>query len=95
VQISFTHVLGDAPGFSMPQRILNNYQIIESAVDAFYSYTAGGFVHTILRSGLFYDYVVEGVRFVDWVSDLIDEKEVRDIRCVKEARGCELAPNSN
>jgi len=96
VQISFTHVLGDQPGsFTLAQRILNNYQVIESHVDNFYSYTAGGTVHTILRSPLFYQYQVEGVRFVDWVSDLINENVIDDISCVRETLGCELAPNEN
>lgn len=96
VQISFTHVLGDQPGsFTLAQRILNNYQVIESQVDKFYSYTAGGTVHTILRSPLFYQYEVEGVRFVEWVSDLVNKRAIDDISCVREILGCELAPNEN
>lgn len=95
-QVMFTQVIGDPPGsFSMPQRIFNNYLEIESAVDEFFSYTAGGEVHTILRSNIFYEYEVEGVRFVDWVSDLVNGKKIRDISCVNEAKGCYLAPGSS
>lgn len=93
VQISFTHVIGDAPGsFSLPLRILTNYQQIEGATEAFSSYTAGGTVHTILRSDLFYEYEVEDTRFVNWVQDLIDGKPVQDISCVDDAAGCNEAP---
>ncbi|PCJ26628.1 MAG: hypothetical protein COA96_04730 [SAR86 cluster bacterium] len=92
-QKMFTQVIGDAPGsFSLPQRILTNYQEIESSVDDFYSYTAGGEFHTILRDKIFYRYEVEGVRFVDWVTSLVNGEQVRDISCVKEATGCNDAP---
>jgi len=93
VQISFTHVIGDAPGsFSLPLRILTNYQEIEGATDEFFSYTAGGDVHTILRSNLFYEYEVEDTRFVEWVQDLVDGKQVQDISCVDDEAGCDEAP---
>ena len=93
VQKSFTHVIGDAPGsFSLPMRILTNYQEIEGATDEFFSYTAGGPVHTILRSNIFYEYEVEDTHFVDWVQDLVDGKRVPDISCVDDAAGCDIAP---
>ena len=93
VQKSFTHVIGDAPGsFSLPLRILTNYQEIEGATDELSSYTAGGDVHTILRSEIFYEYEVEDTRFVDWVQDLVDGKQVQDISCVDDAAGCGEAP---
>jgi len=93
VQKSFTYVIGDAPGsFSLPLRILSSYQEIEGATDEFFSYTAGGPVHTILRSEIFYDYEVEDTRFVDWVQDLIDGKVVEDISCVDDGAGCAEAP---
>tara|TARA_R110000824_G_scaffold288508_3_gene476704 strand:+ start:24677 stop:25810 length:1134 start_codon:yes stop_codon:yes gene_type:complete len=96
VQEMFTELLGDDPkDFDLTQRLLNNYQKIESEVDTFYSYTAGGQVHTILRSDNFYDYQVEGVRFVDWVKAIIEGREVKDISCVNEAEGCQQAPPSS
>jgi Pectinacetylesterase len=92
VQKDFTYVIGDAPGsFSLPLRILTNYQEIESATNEFYSYTAGGPVHTILRSDIFYEYEVEDTRFVDWVSDLTNGIPVQDISCVDDG-GCGVAP---
>ena len=92
-QISFTQVIGDPIGsYSLPQRIFTNYQEIESSVSEFFSYTAGGSVHTILRDPNFYLYQVEGVRFVDWVRDLSNGIEVDDVSCVDEAVACTLAP---
>jgi len=92
-QVNFTLLLGDPPeSFSLPERILHHYTEIESAVDTFYSYTAGGDVHTILRSPIFYTYTFEGVRFVDWVADLVAGKPVGDISCVDEPGGCAVAP---
>lgn len=95
-QVMFTQIMGDPPEtIDLPQRILTNYQQIESAVDDFYSYTAGGPVHMILQDSIFYDYKVEGVRFVDWLKDLADGNSVRDISCVDEAAGCDAAPVVN
>ena len=93
-QKMFTQLIGDAPGsFSLPQRVFNNYQEIESGVDEFYTYTAGGPLHMILVLQEFYQYEVEGVRFVDWVSDLVNGNAVRDVSCVNEVNGCLQAPN--
>lgn len=95
VQKNFSYMLGSAPGsFSLPQRIFNHYVEIESAVDEFYSYTAGGDTHTIMVSPIFYEYEVEGVRFVDWVTDLVNGVKVDDISCVNEPNGCALAPGA-
>ncbi len=93
VQKNFTYLIGDPPGsFSLPQRILNNYQKIESAVDDLFTYTAGGDTHTIMRSDYFYSYAVEDVRFVDWVARLIEGEQVADISCVNLSEGCASAP---
>ncbi len=93
VQIDFTLLLGDSPqSFTLPQRIFNNYLKIDSEVNGFYSYTAGGSVHTILRSPIFYAYKVDGVRFVDWVRDYIAGEPVGHISCVNLPEGCEPAP---
>ena len=89
VQIDFTGVLGEEPeSYDLSSRIFNHYTEIESAVDVFYSYTAGGDVHTILRSPLFYAFEVEGVRFVDWTAGLIAGEAVGDISCTDDVLGC-------
>lgn len=93
-QIQFSYLIGDTPGtFSLPQRIFNHYVEIESAVDEFHSYTAGGNVHTILTSPIFYTYAVRGVRFVDWFQALVDGQPLGDISCVDEPAGCAGSPN--
>lgn len=95
IQYNFSYLIGDAPGsFSLAQRILNHYVEIESAVDELFTYTAGGDVHTILASPIFYTYAVKGVRFVDWVNDLVNGREVPDISCVDEISGCATAPDA-
>ncbi|NKB32753.1 MAG: hypothetical protein GKR91_06610 [Pseudomonadales bacterium] len=93
VQYNFTYLIGDPQGsFTLPQRLLNNYLIIENNTDQFAHYTAGGNTHTIMGSPIFYQYEVEGVRYVDWVKDLINGHPVKDISCVNEAHGCTDAP---
>ena len=93
VQYNFSYLIGDPQGsFSLPQRILNNYLEIENNTDEFSHYTAGGSTHTIMGTPMFYQYSVEGVRYVDWVSDLINGNPVADISCVNEAAGCANAP---
>ena len=92
-QIMFTQVIGDPPdSYSLPMRMLTSFQEIESATGEFFSYTAGGPAHTILRDDIFYQYEVEDIRFVDWVQDLIDGKQVTDVSCVDDAAGCNAAP---
>ena len=93
VQVSFTTVIGDPPdSYSLPQRLLNNYLRIESEVDDLFTYTAGGDVHTILRSDLFYQYEVQDVPFAQWVHDLVNLDSVMDVSCVREIAGCMPAP---
>ena len=93
VQYDFNYLIGDAPGsFSLPVRVFNHYVEIESAVETFHHYTAGGDVHTILGSPLFYQYEVEQVRFSEWVRQLVTNGQVEDISCANEAQGCAVAP---
>jgi hypothetical protein len=95
-QVQFNLLIGDRLGsFSLPQRIFNHYVEIESAVDEFYHYTAGGNVHTILVSPIFYTYAVTGIRFVDWVQALVDGSPMGDISCVDEVDGCAGAPQGD
>lgn len=45
------------------------------------TFTAGGELHTILRSPEFYTYAVDGMRFVDWVTALATGETVTDMTC--------------
>ena len=55
-----------------------------------YTYTVGGDLHTILRRPEFYTYEVDGVRFVDWVSALVNGEDVSDVMCDV----CDVAPSA-
>lgn len=92
-QRQFTLLLGDAPGsFSIPQRILNNYVEIESAVDALSTFTNGGEQHVVVLGPEFYSYEVQGMRLRDWFAELAAGAGVPDLSCVDDARGCGMAP---
>ncbi|RMH75625.1 MAG: hypothetical protein D6683_11145 [Actinomyces sp.] len=54
---------------------------IEEAGVPLSSYIAPGTRHTILWRPEFYDLTVEGVPFVDWVTDLIDGERPTDVHC--------------
>jgi hypothetical protein len=45
------------------------------------SYIAPGSAHTILGSEAFYQLQVDGVRFVDWVTSLVDGETPSDVAC--------------
>ena len=57
-------------------------------MDEFHSYTVGGSVHINLTSSNPYSDEVEGVRLVDWISQLIYGVEVEDISCKYEVGSC-------
>lgn len=59
-----------------------NIADIEEVAGDIPTYTAGGDVHTILRDDRFYEYVVDDVPFVDWVTALAAGEEVEDVMCV-------------
>lgn len=80
VQYQFLMILG-LVDVSLPELIMANYDDIRAGVDAFYTYTAGGDVHTILRLPEFYQYEVGGVRFRDWVAALAAGETVEDVMC--------------
>ena len=44
-------------------------------------YVAPGTDHTIMGAGYFYDTEVEGVRFVDWLTDFIAGEPIDDVVC--------------
>lgn len=61
--------------------MLQNYADIEAEIDNFATYTAPGELHTILLRPEFYTYTVEGVPFVDWVTQLAHGEVVESITC--------------
>ncbi len=85
----FLAVLG-AGSMPLLERIQLNNADIAAAVPNFASYIAGGTLHTILRMPEFYTYAVEGVRVVDWVTNLANGEPVDSVACTD----CSKAPDA-
>ena len=47
------------------------------------SYVAPGTDHTILASDALYSLEVEGVAFLDWLTDYVNGEDVDDVACVE------------
>ena len=60
---------------------------LETNLDNFRSFTAGGTQHCVLPFDEFYTYQVDGVRVRDWVADLAAGEPIENIACT----GCETA----
>jgi hypothetical protein len=58
-----------------------NEAVIEAEGVEVASYVAPGSDHTILGRDTFYELEVEGVRFVDWVADLVRGETPPDVHC--------------
>lgn len=54
---------------------------IEAAGVDVASYVAPGTAHTVIADDTFYDLEVDGVRFLDWVSDLVSGETPPDVHC--------------
>ncbi len=93
VQIGFLMLLGLMQP-DLPTLLDANYTDILATDEDFVSYTAGGSVHTILRLPQFYEYEVEGVRFVDWLTAYINGETVETITCANEEAGCSVSPGA-
>lgn len=80
--------LGGTPTESLLPLLETNLEEISEAVPDFRYYVAGGTMHTILLRPEVYSYEVEGVRFVDWLTDLAAGDPVQNVMCLN----CEMAP---
>jgi hypothetical protein len=69
------------PAEDLLSRIDANETQIEDAGVNLLSYIAPGDEHTVLSDGPFYTERVNGQRFVDWVTRLIEGKPVDDVHC--------------
>jgi hypothetical protein len=81
VQNYFLSLVGvtDTP---LPELMQANHSDIRDAVPGnFFTYTAGGSMHTIIPRPEFYTYQVNGVRFRDWVAALAAGEEIEDVMC--------------
>lgn len=74
--------LGGTPTESLLPLLETNLDEISAAIPDFRYYVAGGSMHTILLRPEVYSYEVDGVRFVDWLTDLAAGEPVQNVMCV-------------
>jgi len=80
VQTTFSKLAG-LPSDNLVSLIDGNTAIIEQGGVDLHSYVAPGTSHTVLSRPGFYTETVEGVAFVDWVTDIIRRQPGRDVHC--------------
>jgi len=80
VQEFFAELSG-IPADQLDTLIDENERIIESRGVKLLTYLAPGTDHTVLSNDRFYAEEVEGVRLVDWVTDLVADEPVADVHC--------------
>ncbi|MET0881605.1 MAG: pectin acetylesterase-family hydrolase [Acidimicrobiales bacterium] len=80
-QQSFSDAAGFA-GDDLKTTIEDNEAQIEAAGVPVASYISPGTVHTILGDNAMYDLEVEGVPFIDWLTDFVAGDGVGDVVCV-------------
>ena len=88
-QLQFLALLG-VTGVSLLDLIQANYNEIRSEVPQFYTYTAGGSMHTILRFPEFYTYEVSDGRVRDWTARLAQGETVQNVLCTD----CSTSPDA-
>lgn len=77
IQVIFLRLLG-VPD-PLPAMIAGNLADIRAANPRFRSYTSPGDMHTILLRPEFYTLTVDSVGFRDWLANLLDGTEVKDV----------------
>jgi hypothetical protein len=80
VQTIFAKLAG-LPSDNLVSLIDGNTAIIEQGGVDLHSYVAPGTTHTVLSRPDFYTETVEGVPFVDWVTDLVKRQPGPDVHC--------------
>ena len=65
-------------------------QEIQGSAPNFHSYTAPGDIHGITNIDIFYTREVEGVKFRDWVNDMVNDQPWDDVMCTD----CETDPEA-
>lgn len=68
-------------GLDWANQMLTNLGRIQNSVDNFTSYTPGGSMHCILPRPEFYDYVLQGVAFTDWLEALLHGEQPDSVQC--------------
>ncbi|MFQ3568628.1 MAG: pectin acetylesterase-family hydrolase [Aggregatilineales bacterium] len=82
VQISFFGLQGGDRTTWEP-RVRASFERLQAEHANFRSYLGWGVSHTILPLDLFYTLQVEGVRFLDWFTGLLEGKDVPNVACAR------------
>ena len=77
IQVAFLGLLGVKE--PLPAMLAGNLADIRAANPRFRSYTSPGDMHTILLRPEFYTLTVDSVAFRDWLAQLLDGTEVKDV----------------
>jgi hypothetical protein len=80
-QVFYGEVVGVAAE-ELVQLIDRNEAQIEAEGIPLASYTAPGSEHTLLWRDLVYELEVEGVRLIDWITDLVSGRTPADVHCL-------------
>ena len=81
---------GDANEWS--QKMRANVSEIEASTPNFSSYVAPGFVHCIIPSPEFFSVESAGVKLVDWINDVVNDKPVESVSCEPNCGAPKPAP---
>jgi hypothetical protein len=82
VQTAFMQLTG-ADTSDVGATMIANEQAIEAVGVVQHSFTAPGDSHTLVLSDGFYEMEVDGVRLVDWVTDVVAGEDVPDVACTE------------
>jgi hypothetical protein len=80
-QVAFYSAVGGQPQ-NFERDFAANLDLIRAGASNFRAYTASGSAHCILPFASFYTQQTEGVRFRDWVDDLVNGQPVDNVHCV-------------
>mgnify|MGYP001039808188 FL=1 len=78
----FAALAGIADGTVLSQMDANEVLIEDTGVDLL-SFTSPGDDHTILSQSSVWEHEAEGVRLIDWITDLVEGDPVADVHCTE------------
>lgn len=80
-QITYYQAMGGGNGDDWTAQMLQRVAAVEQAVPNFTSYVAGGRRHCIIGSNDFYTLETDGVKVVDWFSDMVGGAQPVSVTC--------------
>lgn len=83
IQTLFYDVMGDDDPLEWPAKALSNLEAINSNLDNFHYFHAGGESHTIIAEDNFYSLAVNEVFLVDWIENMLARTTMSNVICVE------------